>query len=353
MIATPVTTLARLISGFLLAAVLAPEAQSATIRYTAEDLGRTPWEPVAINNRGWMVGGGYRYRPGVGWEQLLGSGGHFTDINDSGVAVGVQFVHGGDDIALIRPPGQPVSALLDPEPGVDIRASFINNAGQVIGTKIGPAGEKGFLYTPGQDLIEFGDGSFASPYLPLGLNDQGQVLLYGEDSVALWDPVTGYFNFKDELGLVFGYSVLGGNGIVAYSDGGLNVWIPSVGLRSPGALSDYVSPRDSNERGWTVGRTIYGGSGGWAAALYVYGHGVMDLNDLTSGVVPAYVRLESAVAINDRDQILAQGTNGNWYLLSRDRSSGALNTTENPEPGTWIAGCCGALFLLARRRRRS
>lgn len=66
------------------------------------------------------------------------------------------------------------------------------------------------------------------------------------------------------------------------------------------------------------------------------GGAMQDLNDL---VALDGVELASAVAINERGQVLVNSDNGHAYLL-----------TPVPEPATWLLGLAGGALLLTRRR---
>lgn len=354
------------------ALILIPQVviSAATITYSYQDLGVLPFTPAAVNNRGWIAGTGYvgpgplnmrpfRYRPGVGSEQLSDRPGVATDVNDAGTIGGylLALYHGYSRWhASLRPAGEPWERIGPISENTYVRS--LNEAGQAVVNFTSRAS----LYTPGSGL-QLLDTLGGTVNLAYSINELGQVLGMSyvtgvhDQHTFLWDPFAGLTDITalaDPVNEDFEGLMLSDSGIVmGRTERGMAVYSPSLGLRRPEGLGGAAGGRAINDRGWVVGESSLSktNTSVTRAFLYVYGRGITDLNALTPGLDTV---LKTAIDINDRDQILALGQNGHHYLLSRSfaTSSLALKEIDNPEPSSYLLSAAGLALVMFYRKRR-
>lgn len=150
--------------------------------------------PVAINNTGIVVGSrlnGNNYEPlvsvnGAPWTLLPAPGGAMsvfpTDVNDSGVIVGVSYDTAWNAVAVRwKPAGGGYAVEILPRlPGdTSSYATGINNLGQVVGARraLGyvPAAATGWLYGDELGVVDL-YARYGWAIAPGGINDLGQVI---------------------------------------------------------------------------------------------------------------------------------------------------------------------------------
>lgn len=305
---------------------------SAVIQYTAEEVGLS-FTPTAMNNRRWIVGYSspprpMRYRPGVGVEQISEHPGRLWDINDAGTAVGELSVNGDCQEAIVRPAGAPWKRI-GRLGGICSEAYAINEAGKVAGgAYILGTGDRPFIYTEAEGMKML----FDQRAIARGINEAGQItggfsVVSGSPSGFLWDPVQGLTGINTGSILeTFVALGIADNGTVAgyynrrASNDNLATFSLSGGLRILGQSRVFIFPNAVNDRGWIVGRATFGSLE--RAFLYVYGHGVKDLNLLVNP--PLDRLLDAAFDINDRDEILVRtrpsaAFPSRYYILKRVR----------------------------------
>ena len=166
-------------------------AQNAPPVYQLQYLG--PGSPVAISNTGIVVGrsiSGNNYQPlvsvnGSPWTALPVPNGAMsvfpTDVNDSGVIVGVSFSPQWNPIAVRWTPtggGYTVEELPRLPGDASSYALGINNLGQIVGARrafgYAPTGQ-GWLYSDQQGVVDLAARYNWWTY-PTELNDVGQVI---------------------------------------------------------------------------------------------------------------------------------------------------------------------------------
>lgn len=151
-----------------------------------------PGSPTAINNNGVVVGAkvnGNNYEPlvsvaGAPWNVLPVPGGAMsvfpTDVNDSGVIVGVSFDTAWNPVAVRWTPsggGYTVEVLPRLAGDASSYATNINNLGQIVGARraLGyvPTGT-GWLYSDSLGLVDLTTYGFW--VVPNGINDSGFII---------------------------------------------------------------------------------------------------------------------------------------------------------------------------------
>lgn len=334
---------------------------AATILYSYQDLGVLGFVPVAMNNRGWIVGNAtnqvFRYRPGIGVERIT-TGGRATDINDAGTIVGYFDGNGhAPNRAFVRPAGKPVTEI-GTLGGTDSIASAINDNGQIVGVSTTSNGtQRAFLYTNESGMIDL-NTELTGNTSAVAINELGQVLLVNSPpgsalaySYLLQNPDGNLVEIDPWPGEQFNGEGLSDNSTIT---GLINrrtvVYSTTTGLRRIGTLGgERSSPAAINDRGWVTGWSYLEENRILTAFLYVYGQGMMDLNSLVPGLDE---HLRFAFDINDRDQILAQGRNGHSYLLTRIRVESSLKEINNPEPSTFLSalGAFGVIVVVRLRK---
>ncbi|WP_296950488.1 hypothetical protein [uncultured Massilia sp.] len=316
------------VAALLLAAPPAP-AGAAQAGQAAERPGPAyrivaPEVPVhAINNRGQAIGNvvtatgvehGFIETDGVRTD--IGSLGGYSRadaLNDRGEVAGVSLGVDGLDHLVLYADG----VLRDLGPlGASARVVGLNERGEIAGNHVPPGRDNvPFLYTGGR-LRELVPPDKTNDAFAQALNARGQVAgsAATEDAVVwqgdridvIGTRIAGWSRPADinDRGDVVGTAALPGSagpndGRAFLYRGGRTVDLGTLG--GPFAYALAV-----NNRGQVVG----GANVRWLASdAFLYEHGVMrNLNDL---VVPGTGwRLEAAVAINDRGQILSWATRG-------------------------------------------
>jgi len=194
-------------------------------------------------------------------------------------------------------------------PGIDSRAIGINDSGQVVGYSSTVTGGHGFIWQNG-NLTDLGDlpGGIDSS-MATGINARGEVV--GSSGTS-----TGWHGFIWQSGTMTDLGDLPGG-------------------------DDYSNALAINAGGSVVGYSE--SSTGKHAFLWQSGS-LTDLNS-TASLAPGWM-LTEAVSINDKGQILANGTDGNYqraFLLTP--------MAPVPEPQTWAMLIAGFVTVSATRRR--
>ncbi|MBD2487058.1 PEP-CTERM sorting domain-containing protein [Aulosira sp. FACHB-615] len=275
----------------------------------------------AINNNGQVVGISstpYSTNVAVLWD----SNGNITDISSDvnayyGVAVDSTPYDINDHGQVIVEHNIGTSILWSQDTSVveiapiqlEPFAYRINNHGQIVGSAQGGA----FLWSQETGLTLFNLLPGEDRYLPTGINHVGQVIFFWEK-----DAITRGFLWSQESGIVD----------ISFLDD-----------------STYIYPNAINDSGQVVGDSSNG------AFFWSESTGIFDLDTLTDPSLGW--DFYSAIAINNKGQILAQGDNGKsyGYVLLTPR-----NAEPVPEPitmgGTLLAGI-GLAYLRRQRRLRS
>jgi len=258
---------------------------------------RAEWQGYYTNKK-WWTGGRYKessgpfnshaftYSPSsnggnspssTNWDlgNLGGSGSWANGANDVGQVVGGSFTASGFQHAFLYSNG----VMQDLLPGViSSEARAINNAGQVVGVRGGIA----FLWSGGnlQDL-----GTLQAPYnatsYAYAINAIGQVV--GSSSSSLGDSHA--FLWKDNV-------------------------MHDLGILPDGLICEAYG---INDYGQVVG---YSASSANGTRAFLYRGGVMlDLTSLVENL-PAGEVLMIAYGINNRGQIIADGSRGHGYILT-------------------------------------
>ena len=212
----------------------------------------------------------------------------------------------------------------------------INDRGQVAGTSATPAslGLHAFLYSNGS-MVDLGDlGGGYSTVGDGGTNTQSAINSRGE--VAGWSYVD-LFTFHGFLythGSLLDLGTLGGSYSVALAVNGNSQvlgYSTLLGdtdvhgfLYARGVMTDLgtlggsaVFPTAMNDDGEVTGNATNAGDIETHAFLYRRGTGMLDLNNLIPASATASgFYLTDALAISDAGAILAEGSDGAYYLLS-------------------------------------
>lgn len=287
-----------------------------------------------INNQGQVVGGSFITGPnGVGMT-ALGINDAF-DVNDAGQVAGVIGRGGGDVQAVITGPNGVGWTKLGTLGGESSEAYSINDNGQVVGRAEWKAGSRhAFITSP--DGVGMRDlGTLGGAYSEAAaINDAGQVV--GFSSLAGIpsggeQPVHAFITGPDGVGMT-DLTILGGLGWanIAHdvnSAGQVAGWFGDefgghafitgpngVAMRDLGTLGGSDSwAYGINDAGQVVGmsntRPVVINAGSFESRhAFITGPDGMGMTDLNSLVdLPDGYVLETALAINDRGQVLAMG----------------------------------------------
>jgi len=173
-------------------------AADALPNYQLQYLG--PGSPVAINNNGVVVGAklnaSSNYEPlvskgGAAWQPLPTPGGATsvfpTDVNDSGVIVGVSFSNWIPSAVRWNPTGSGYTVEVLPRLAGDTAsyATNINNLGQIVGARnaLGyvPTGQ-GWLFSDTLGMVAL--SQYGLWVVPNGINDNG-IIIAGQERLNL------------------------------------------------------------------------------------------------------------------------------------------------------------------------
>ncbi len=320
---------------------------------------------TGISDNGQVVGssGGYAFLysngvmtnlgtlPGTDYSSAMG-------VNDSGQVVGYSLA-GGEAHAFLYSNG--VMTALPTLPGANVPgganenlAYGINNSGQVVGWSITTDGATAqqlqmdnppmhpFLYSNGV-MTDLTPSTSQSSYAT-AVNASGQVVGYSNGQVFLYSHGS-----LTDLGYGTASGINDSGEIVGWSGSSPYAFLYSNGVMSnlgtlPGNNASQAIGINNN--GQVVGQSYTQGSILQGHA-FLYSNGVMtDLNTF----LPANANyfLYDAAAINNNGQIVADGSNGDVYLLTPEVSS-------VPEPSTLTLLGIGAVCLVGhgwRRRRK-
>ena len=314
------------------------------------------FSPTAINNSGQVVGrvaGATVLYSGSSLSVLGGSNMVVTGINDAATVVGYQTSNTGVRQAFIQSNGTLTNIGAA---SVDVGDLSINNAGQVAGS-FGVAGDQrhAFLYQDGT-LTDLNQGQ-AAPFegSATAINNQGQIAgTAGEYSWSATPVIyangttTPLANSRPD-----GYQIYA-SGISDNSDVLLNGrYGPSGSIESfvysKGVLTNIgeFSGLDINGSSLVVGTNALGGG-----SAHLWDSGTLyNLNSLIDPASGWY--LQSAVGINDNNQIAAFGCRTTGALECGTLILSAQGVSAVPEPTTYamMLGGLGMLGFMARRRR--
>ncbi|MCX5891288.1 MAG: HAF repeat-containing protein [Deltaproteobacteria bacterium] len=330
---------------FLLGALPAAAASA----YTCKDLGVNTGAN-ALNQAGQVVGN--MYTPS-GNHAFLYSGGVKHDlgtlqapynyssyakgINAAGQVVGSSYTSSSGAHAFLWSSGGGMVDLGTPlGPDDKYYAYGINAAGQVAGYRIPSSGsQQAFLYSGG-GMQNLGTLPISGASDAKGINDAGQVVggsghayLYSGapplQDLGTLNPgvpaIASWANAVNAIGQVVGTSYT-------------TVFIYHAFLWSGGVMQDLGTLPGSGSASEAYGIDTAGQVVGWSDTAtsgdpiphaFLYSDGVMhDLNNLVQNL-PAGDVLAAAYGINDRGQIIAQGSHGHSYLLTPGPPVGALD----------------------------
>jgi probable HAF family extracellular repeat protein len=321
---------------------------------------------TALNNKGQVTGfssttGGATYDPfltGINGEGItdLGNIGGYTlgyGVNDIGQVVGYgqPAAYYNGQAFITGPNGSRITPIGTLTTGTYSRATGINNSGQVAGYIGNSSTNTDSAFITGPNGVGFtalgtlgGDSSTAN-----AINGSGQVVgdavtagftddafITGVNGTSMQDLAVGPDSATfavNNSGQAAGTVATPGNGSDAFlsaPNGG-----PSVNLGSIGGAN--ASAFGVSNTGQVVGWAQIA-SGTYDA--FVFSNGSMvDLNSLVKLADGAY--LTQATAINDRNQIVAQGSDGLSYLLSppiRQQLAAVLAVATSAGAGNGILG---------------
>jgi hypothetical protein len=353
------TVLSILIGLALLTPAITPEAFAAVglPNYQLQFLG--PGSPVAINNSGTVVGAriysGSNYEPlvsvgGASWVKLpvlAGAVSVFpTDVNDSGVIVGVSYNAQMNAVAVRwKPAGNSYSVEELPRlPGDNSSyASGINNLGQIVGARgaLGyvPAMTTGWLFSDQLGVVDLAT-QYGWYIAPTELNDNGLViggteqldLNTGQLSAlpagpANYYPITGkYINNNNQIA--------GSSSMISSSLNIVSVYRldPGISWLFIAGSSQYTTVASIN----LAGDVGYGELG---AGLYLAGQGAYALNSLLDPAVTAagWAVTGSSPKINNQRQVAVVVKNS----TTGESGGGLLTPTGSVQPPTAPANLQG------------
>lgn len=315
-----------------------------------------PGSPAAINNSGVVVGArlnGSNYEPlvslgGAPWQTLPVPGGAMsvfpTDVNDSGVIVGVSFDTAWNAVAVRWTSGGGVYTVeVLPRLAGDASsyATNINNLGQIVGARraLGytPTGT-GWLYSDAGGLVDLTTYGFW--IVPNGINDSG-IIIGGQERLNLgsglvdvtgagpsnYNPITSVA--INNNGMIAGSAALRSsslNIVSVFRYDGLSAWTFIAGT------SKYTTAASINN----LGDIGYGELG---AGLYLNGLGTYALGNLLD---PSFVNAGWAITgsspkLNDQRVVTTTARNS-----LTGQSGGVLLTPGGPlQPPTAPASLQG------------
>jgi hypothetical protein len=284
--------------------------------------------PAAINNNGVVAGAkfnGSNYEPlvslnGSTWAALPVPGGATsvfpTDVNDSGVIVGVSYSNWVPSAVRWTPTGSGYAVEVLPRLAGDTSsyATNINNLGQIVGARnaLGyvPTGQ-GWLYSDTLGLVSL-SAQYGLWTVPTGINDAGQIIS-GVERLNLTTGViddigSGPANYNPVTSVA-----INNNGMIAGSaslhSSSLNIisvfrYEGAAGWRFIAGSSKYTTASSINNRG-DIG---YGEQG---AGLYLDGLGTYALGSLLDPAVVSagWAVTGSAPKINDQRVVAVTARN--------------------------------------------
>lgn len=323
-----------------------------------------PGSPAAINNNGVVVGArvnGNNYEPlvsvgGSTWAPLPVPGGAMsvfpTDVNDSGVIVGVSYSTSWVPSAVRWTPAESgyVVEVLPRLPGDTASyATNINNLGQIVGSRSAlgyvPTGQ-GWLYSDALGMVALST-QYGLWTVPTGINDEGQVI----SGVERLDLTTGII---DDIGS--GPSNYNAVTSAAINNSGMIVGSASLrstslniisvfryegasGWRFIAGSSKYTTASSINNRG-DIG---YGEQG---AGLYLDGLGTYALWSLIDPAVTSagWAITGSSPKINDQRVVATTGRN----TITGETGGVLLTPTGTLQPPTAPANLQGIVHNATR-----
>lgn len=314
------------------------------------------FSPTAINNAGQVVGriaGQTVLYSGSGLSVLGGSNMVVTGINDAATVVGYQTSPTGVRQAFIQSDGTLTNIG---GASVEVGDLSINNAGQVAGS-FGVGGDQrhGFVYQNGT-LTDLNPGQPA-PFegSATAINNQGQIVGTAGEYSWTATPViyangttTPLANSHPDGYQMYANGISDNGDILLQGRYGPSMVTESF-VYSNGVLTNIgaFSGIDINKSSLVVGTDYLGGG---TAQLWDNGT-LYNLNSLIDPASGWY--LQSAVGINDSNQIAAFGCRTTGALECGTLILSAQGVSAVPEPTTYamMLGGLGMLGFIARRRR--
>lgn len=328
------------------------------------------------------------------------------DINDSGQVVGVAATTGsGDGRAFLWDSINGIRNLTTNVNGIDgSSANKINNNGQVAGSYslVGlGSNNRAFLWDSVNGLQNLGTLPGDNSSAALGINDKGQIVGRSENiskiQAFLWDNVNGLQNLGTlgEYKNIAAYTINNNEEVVGFASGNNNVravlWDSNKVVQNLGSFGTYLSQANSiNDEGMVVGVSTVDNSG-YRAFLWDNNKGLQNLDSLNEypnsyasdinnlGQIVGYAfsdfrpllwengtitdlntlidpnsgwKLQSAVAINNKGQIVGSGLLNNQRLVRAFLLTPLTQTPKSiPEPTSGLGllgGILGSIYLLKR-----
>lgn len=337
-----------------------PADASPLIKYTAVDLGTLGGTRTVgndLNDSGQVTGESTLAGDNLRHAFITGRNGHGmtdlgtlrggrsigTGINNVGQVAGYASATADVDVAFVTGPDGVGMRIIQTRPGAESAGRAINNAGQVTGEFIGGPSHLAFLTGPnGAGLRIIGDPNAGGGTLGLAVNNSGQVtgqsvshaFITGPKGIGMTDLGTLGGVSSTGLGINDKGQVVGRSDVANSNSRHAFMTGPNgSGMIDLGTLGGFESEAyDINNRGQVVGVVSLWTQSGDAVIHAFFtgpnGLGMTDLNTLID--LPSNVYFQTATAINNRGQIVANASDGRAYLLS---------PFAIPEPGT------GALVL--------
>ena len=322
-----------------------------------------PGSPVAINNNGVVVGtniNGSNYTPlvsvnGSTWTSLpipSGATSVFpTDVNDSGVIVGVSYTNWVPSAVRWTPTGGGYAVEVLPRLAGDTSsyATNINNLGQIVGARSSlgyvPTGQ-GWLYSDTLGLVALST-QYGLWTVPTGINDAGLII----SGVERLDLTTGII---DDIGA--GQSNYNPVTSIAINNNGMIVGSASLRSSSLNIISVF---RYEGAAGWTfiAGSSKYTtassinnlgdiGYGEQGSGLYLDGLGTYALSSLLDPAVTSagWAIIGSAPKINDQRVVAATARNS----ITGETGGVLLTPTGTLQPPTAPVNLLGVAHTATR-----
>ncbi|MGE5451366.1 MAG: DUF3466 family protein [Acidobacteriota bacterium] len=286
---------------------------------------------VDLNNQGTVVGssGNTTPAPSAIWEggtlRQISPANPFLSlvaVNDHGQIAGTSPVSGMARSAILME-GSSVVYLGAINGGGYSEAADINNLGHIVGqASFNPgtvAPEHGFLWTGGAmtDMGEFRPQAINDADISVGtIGSDGRLsaAMWANGTISVLNPSVGSAYGKaldiNTVGAVVGNSYRLSNGLSGYEIDQATLWVDgkAVPLISDVGINSFAT--GINDFGQIVGnmqdRSWYGSESNYRAFLWQNDE-IIDLDQLVSSSNPGW-HIQRAAAINNRGQILAQGT---------------------------------------------
>ncbi len=322
-------------------------AQEGPPSYQLQYLG--PGAPIALNNSGVVVGretisGTSNYRPlvsvnGAPWAALPVPAGAMsvfpTDVNDSGVIVGVSYSPQWNPVAVRWTPsggGYTLEELPRIAGDASAYATAINNLGQVVGARramaYSPTGS-GWLLNPDGSVVDLA-AQYGWWSWPSKINDAGQIIAGAERLDLNTGVVTWIGIGPDNYNAVSAVDINNSGmmaGTASLRSTSLN--IISVFRSDSAANWEYIDGTSRYAFATSINSRGDVGYGELGAGLYLDGLGKFALGSLLDPAVTAagWAITSSGAVINDQRMVIANASNS-----STGQAGGVLLTPTGTLP---------------------